>query len=212
VLRISPRQVQVVANLICGEKDEPTEYRTRPEIESFVLFTNTGIQLPASGVSRFNYASLFIDLAQTSNPTEGASGLSRATEQILEALLDVREFSSEDLRDEALLRVNQAVLNGIPVEARIAADGSVEIVSTRQTRAQRVLDEQIHTAFGEKISESALEASRAHYAKARRHLTAANPDYENAAKEAVTSLESLVLTLSGESGYTPAIKKATLWA
>ena len=128
---------------------------------------------------------------------------------ILGALLDLREFPSEDQRDAALLRVNE-ILRGIPVGARIADDGSVEIVSTPQTRSQRVLDEQIHTVFGEAISESTLDASRTHYAKARRHVTAANPDYENAAKEAVTSLESLVVTLTGESDYTRAIRKAAL--
>jgi hypothetical protein len=209
MLRLSPRQIQALAGLILGGGDDsPVQYRTRTEIESLVQLANTGIEFSGYGLSRFDYASRFIDLAQTGS-SEGASGLSRATEQILEALLDVREFASEDLRDEALLRINQSVLNGIPAEARIADDGSVEIVSTRQTRSQRVLDEQIHTAFGGTVSESALIASRTHYAKARRHLTAANPDYENAAKEAVTSLESLVLTLTGETDFIRAIRKMT---
>jgi hypothetical protein len=101
------------------------------------------------------------------------------------------------------------VLNGLPVEARIAGDGTVEVVSTKQTRSQRVLDDQIHSVFGQAVEPADLAASRTHYAKTRRYLTAASADYENAAKEAVSSLESLVAALTGESDFTRAIKKAT---
>jgi len=105
-------------------------------------------------------------------------------------MLDLREFATEDKRDEALLTVNEA-LKGIPVEARIVGDGTVEVVSTKQTRSQRVLEEQIHSVFGHVVEAAELEASRTHYAKARRYLTAADADFENAAKEAVSALESL---------------------
>jgi hypothetical protein len=127
---------------------------------------------------------------------------------MVEALLDRREFSSESRRDEALLKANQ-ILTGMPVEARIGPDGSVQVVSTSRSRAQEVLDKQIHTAFRTVIDDSALTASRMHYTKAKRYLEAAQPDYENAAKEAVSSIESLVKSLTGESDYTKAIKKAT---
>jgi hypothetical protein len=134
--------------------------------------------------------------------------LSTETEKVIASVLDGREFSSEDRRDEGLLKVNE-LLRGIPVEARVATDGTTQVVSTRQTRGQRVLDEQIHTVFGETISDASLSASRTHYAKAQRYLMAADPDYENAAKEAVSSIESLVKVLTGESSYARAIRKAT---
>ncbi len=119
-----------------------------------------------------------------------ARAASRARSKIIEAMLDLREFATEDKRDEALLTVNEA-LKGIPVEARIVGDGTVEVVSTKQTRSQRVLEEQIHSVFGHVVEAAELEASRTHYAKARRYLTAADADFENAAKEAVSALESL---------------------
>jgi len=106
------------------------------------------------------------------------------------------------------LAVNQ-ILSGLPVEARVAADGSVQVTSTKQTRAQSLLDEQIHTVFGTVVADSALAAARIHYAKSQRYLNAADPDFENAAKEAVSCVESLVKTLTGEADYTRAIKKAT---
>jgi hypothetical protein len=178
------------------------------DIESFVKFSEADFGgLTPGSLSRRNYACMVIEAAQD-RKIEGGSGLGREVEKIIEALLDRREFDSEDQRDEALLKVNQ-ILAGLPAEARVAADGSVQVVSTKQTRAQRVLDEQIHTVFGGVIADSELAASRIHYAKARRYLGAADPDYENAAKEAVSSVESLVTRLTGESDYTRAIKKAT---
>jgi hypothetical protein len=209
MLRLSPRQIQNLATLICGDADDsPTEYRRFVDIEAFVNFT--GVEVDAEkldGASRWKYASSFVQAAQSSG-SEGSSGLTRDMEQVIESLLDLREFPSEDRRDEALLKLNQ-ILAGVPVEARVAGDGSVSIVSTTQPRSQRVLDEQIHTTFGEVIMDSSLAAPRTHYAKAQRFLNAADPDYENAAKEAVSALESLVKTLTGESDYTRAIKKAT---
>ncbi len=209
MLRLSPRQIQNIGTLICGDgEDSPTDYRRYVDIEGFFRFTGvTTDESTLDTASRWKYACSFIEAAQASSE-EGASGLARNVEMIIEALLDLREFRSEDQRDEALLKLNQT-LTGIPVEARVAADGSVQVVSTRTSRSQRVLDEQIHTVFGEIVSDSALAASRMHYAKAQRHLNAADPDFENAAKEAVSSVESLVKVLTGESDYTRAIKKAT---
>jgi hypothetical protein len=209
VLRLSPRQIQSLATLICGDgEDSPTDYRRFVDIEAFISFTGVHVDADSlDGASRWKCASSFVQAAQSSN-SEGSSGLARDAEQVIESLLDLREFSSEDRRDEALLKVNQ-ILAGIPVEAQVAGDGSVSIASTTQPRSQRVLDEQIHTTFGEVIADSSLAASRMHYAKAQRFLNAADPDYENAAKEAVSALESLAKTLTGESDYTRAIKKAT---
>jgi len=207
MLRLSPRQIQSLATLICGGEDLPTEYRRMVDIEAFLRFSDAQIGEFDSGGSRWTYSCAFTEAAQ-SVAVKGASGLSREIEKIIEALLDVREFRSEDQRDEALLEVNQ-ILAGIPVEAQVAGDGSVKVVSTKRSRSQRVLDEQIHTVFGQVVADARLAASRSHYAKAQRYLTAADPDYENAAKEAVSSIESLVKVLTGVSDYSRAIKKVT---
>lgn len=209
MLRLSPRQIQALASRICGEDDHGNfEYRRMVDIESFISFTGAEYaDFGGIGMSRWNYSVAFLEAAQSSG-SEGVSGLSTELEKVIKALLDVREFSSEARRDGALLDVS-GILKGTPINVRVATDGSVELVSTKQTRAQRVLDEQIHTVFGEVIADSALAAARMHYAKALRHLTAATPDYENAAKEAVSSIESLVRKLTGEPSYTRAIKKAT---
>lgn len=206
--RLSPRQVQSLAGCICGDdEDGPFDYRRMVDIDSFVRFTGAEVgEFGEGGLSRWNYSVAFIEAAQLEGG-EGPSGLSIEVEKILAALLDLREFRNEDRRDEALLKVN-GILSGIPVEARVASDGSVQIVSTKQTRSQRILDEQIHTVFGEVLDDADLNASRLHYAKAKKYLEAADPDYENAAKEAVSSVESLVRALTGESDYTKAIKKA----
>jgi hypothetical protein len=208
MLHLSPRQVQALAALICGDGDLPTDYRRFVDLEQFFRWAGITVQFESSGMSRKTYAAAFIEGAEALSETEGASGLAVEVEQILEAVLDLREFETEDKRDEALLMVNQ-ILQGIPVEARVAADGSIQIASTTQTRAERVIDEQIHTVFGEVVTDSALAASRTHYAKAKRYLTGADPDYENAAKEAVSSLESLFKVLTGENDFRRAIRKAT---
>jgi hypothetical protein len=208
MLRLSPRQIQALADLVCGNGEEPTDYRRFVDIEAFMRWAGLTVSFDATGMSRSTFVQAWIEGSEALSEGEGKSGLAREIEQIIEALLDLREFRSEDQRDAALLRVNE-ILKGLPVEARVAADDSVEVVSIRQTRSQRVLDEQIHTVFGEAIASSALAASRTHYAKAHRHLTAASPDYENAAKEAVSSLESVVLTLTRERDFGRAIRKAT---
>jgi hypothetical protein len=117
-------------------------------------------------------------------------------------------FLSDTTHAAALAKVN-VILKGIPVGARIASDATVQLTSTKQTQSQRILEEQIHTVFGEVVAGSRLAAARTHYAKAKRHLTATEPDYENAAKEAVLAVESLVVTLTGESDFTKAVRKAT---
>ncbi len=207
-LRLSPRQIQAIASCICGDdSDEAFEYRRMVDIDAFISFTGAQPgEFGVDGLSRWNYAIAFLDACQATDE-RGASGLLYQIERVIEALLNLREFSSEDKRDQALLRVNE-ILKGVPVEARLTAEGSAQLASTKRTRPQQVLDKTIHTAFGQMIAESALAAPRAHYAKATRFLTASDPDYENAAKEAVSSLESLVRKMTGEPDYTRAIRKA----
>lgn len=62
--------------------------------------------------------------------------------------------------------------------------------------------------FEKVLKNSHLAPARAHYTKARRLLKASEPDYENAAKEGVRAVESLVKILTGESDFNKAIEKA----
>lgn len=81
--------------------------------------------------------------------------------------------------------------------------------STQEGRGQNVLDEQIHTVFEISITESDLAAACLHYTKAKWFLGGATPDYENAAKEAVASVEALATAMTGERDLPAAIRKAT---
>jgi hypothetical protein len=201
--------VQALAGCVCG--DDPSEYfgyRRHVDIDDFFAFTGVEVNEPEpEGLSRWNRAAWFIDRCQRSEQS-GSSGLPTNIEAFLRALLDRREFDSEDGHDRALLHVNE-ILRGMPVEIRAVPCGAVEVVSTTRTQAQEVLDAQIHTVFGVALADSELDAARTHYAKAKRYLEAAVPDYENAAKEAVSSVESLVRALTAEKDYTAAIKGAT---
>lgn len=206
MVRLSPRQIQTLANFVCGDTSGPFGYRRMVDIDAFFEFTGAEPVGSVEGGSRWTSACGFIESCQRSQ-AEGESGLSREVEKVIEALLDRREFDSDADRDEGVRMVNEA-LRGVPVEVRVAGDGSVRAVSTKRTRSQVVLDEQIHTAFGTVIRESDLAAARTHYSKAKRYLSGPERDYENAAKEAVSSLESLVLALTGESDFARAVKKA----
>ena len=203
--RLSPRHVQAFGGFICGGDGELFEYRRMVDIESFFNFAGAD---PGhfNGGSRWQSACNFVD-ACNATAEQGPSELPRAVEQVLIALLDLREFSSVEQRALAVDKVNEA-LRGIPVTVRIAADGTPQVVSTRRSREQSLLDEQIHTVFGDALKDSQLHAAREHYAKARRYIYGRDPDYENAAKEAVCSIESLATVLTGAPDLPKALKKA----
>ncbi len=208
MLRLSPRQVQTIAGFICGGGDaDAFDYRRMVDILGFIEFTGAAFGTYALGSSRWNTACNFIDACQ-STAEQGSSELPRAIEQVLVALLDPREFSSDEMRALAVEKVKDA-LRGIPVTIRLATDGIAQIVSTRRTREQSLLDEQIHTVFGDALKDSQLRAAREHYAKAKRYIYGADPDYPNAAKEAVCSIESLAVVLTGAPDLPKALKKAT---
>jgi hypothetical protein len=196
--------VQTIAGFICGG-DETFEYRRMVDIEEFFVFTDAEPG-PFDGGSRWQTACGFVDACQATSE-QGASELPRAIEQVLVAVLDPREFSSEDRHALAVGKVNE-VLRGITVAVRLAADGTPQVVSTRRTREQSLLDEQIHTVFGEMLKDSELRAAREHYAKAKRYIYGAEPDYPNAAKEAVCTIESLAVVLTRTSDLPKALKKA----
>jgi hypothetical protein len=209
MLRLSPSQIRALAGCITGDVgDEAFAYRTKADIESFIEFTGAEYAIwGGMDLSRADHTIAFIEAAQATG-REGESGLCTEVEKIIVALMDRREFSSDKAHAGAVERMNE-ILKGLPVEVRVATDGTIGVASTLRTQAQRVLDEQIHTVFGEVVAGSKLAAARTHYAKAKRYLAGPDPDYENAAKESVLAVESLVVTLTGESDFTKAIRKAT---
>ena len=71
-----------------------------------------------------------------------------------------------------------------------------------------MLEDQIHTAFGEVINGEELTSARSHYVKARRFLEGPVPDFENCCKESVCSIEALATAMTGERDLPKAIRKA----
>lgn len=205
-LRLSPKQAQAIAGCICGEV-APWEYRRMVDIASFVRFTGTGIEHDALAGSRFKSALAFVEEAEA-DTERGPSGLSRNTEKVLAALLDRREFDSDERHQESVQVVRDA-LGGLPIEIRLDDTAQVEIVSTRRDRARGILDEQIHTVFGNVLTSGDLSAARRHYGKAKGFLQGREPDYENSCKESVCTIESLVTAMTGEPNLPAAIKKAS---
>jgi hypothetical protein len=61
--------------------------------------------------------------------------------------------------------------------------------------------------FGKTLGDEALSAARAHYRKAKRYVEGAEPGYENACKESVCTIESIVLTLAGGNDLVKALRK-----
>lgn len=203
-VRLSPRQVQSLAGFICGG-EAPWPYRRMVDILSFMRFT--GAEMPADPEpgSRFTSACAFIEHAEAAEET-GPSGLSVDTEKVVAALLDRREFEGDDDYVAAVAEVRDA-LGGLPVKLVTAAHG-VEIQSAWRARGQSILENRIHTVFGQVVASDDLRAARTHYAKARRFLEGPVPDYENACKESVCSIEALATAMTGERDLPRAVKKA----
>ncbi|MGZ4287997.1 MAG: hypothetical protein ACXVHB_26820 [Solirubrobacteraceae bacterium] len=203
-LRLSPKQVQALAGFICGG-ETPWAYRRMVDILSFMRFTGATMPADPEPGSRFISACAFIEHTEASDQT-GHSGLSADTEKVLVALLDRREFDNDADHVAAVGQVRDAVA-GLPIMITAEPYG-IEIHSAWRDKAQSVLEERIHTAFGDVIAGEDLAAARAHYIKARRFLEGPVPDYENCCKESVCSIEALATAMTGERDLPRAIKKA----
>jgi hypothetical protein len=171
-----------------------------------VRFTSVEIAHDVEVGSRFVSACAFLEEADERGQA-GHSGLGRDTEKVLEALLDRREFDTDEQHRAAVQSVRDTLV-GLPLEVVADDTGQIEILGTRRDRARRLLDEQIHTAFGDVLSNENLASARRHYGKAKGFLEARQPDYENSCKESVCTLESLATALTGEKDLPMAIKKA----
>jgi hypothetical protein len=209
VPRLSPRQIRDLADCILGDGDAGEhgfQYRTHAQLDAFFDFTGSESQPADDSGSRATRAAGWLSAANRGD--EGASGLPVDVERILRALLDRREFDSADDQGRGVARV-ATVLEGVNVRIAVDGNGGLELRSARRGARQAVLETQIHTVFETSIRDADLDAARIHYAKARRHLDAAEPDFENSAKEAVSSVEALAVVMTGERDLPAAIRKAT---
>jgi hypothetical protein len=203
-VRLSPRQVDAVASAFCGDNATPFAYRTGTQLTRFVAFTGVDVSW-LEGSSRFYDMQAFVDACNGTAP--GPSGLPVGLERVFEALLDLREFSDRETQARAIADLMRA-LSSLPVEFVVDRGGQVEVRGQGHTPAQAIIEEEITTVFGEALQDSRLAAAREHYRKAKGLLNGRDPDYANAAKEAVCAIESLIKALTGETDFNRAIEKA----
>lgn len=199
--KLSPRQVDDLANRICGGEGA-FEYRTANQLDQFFDFADIDVS-EAGGGSRFYFTQDVVAGANRSSP--GPSGLPQAIEEVVKALLDPREFKDTARHVDAVDDVAELLRPaGALAEFR---DPDVVLRSTRRSRSQEVLEEQIHTVFGKTVDDEAFSAARTHYRKAKRYVEAPGVDYENACKEAICSIESIALTLTGGSDLVKELRR-----
>jgi hypothetical protein len=199
--KLSPRQVDDLASRIIGEVDS-FDYRTANQIDQFFDFAEIDVS-EAEGGSRFYFTQDV--LARANRSQLGASGLPSEIETIVKALLDPREFKEGGARHGDAVDDVAELLRpaGAVVEFR---DPDVVLRSTRRSRSQKVLDDQIHTVFGQTLTDEAFSAARTHYRKAKRYVEGPEVDYENSCKEAICTIESMVLTLTGGTDLVKALR------
>lgn len=203
-MELSPRQIESLAGAICGGEGTPIDYRSSERIDRFRAFVGIDVEW-TPGSSRWKDTVAFLEACN--GDQIGRSELPTNIERVVTALLDRREFSTDQSQDQAIGFIRD-ILAGQPLAIRHDSYRNIEIVSTRNSAGQDVIEQEIHTVFERVVGEEDLRAARAHYKKARQMLTAGQPDYENAAKEAVCCIESLSATLTGERNLNQAMAKA----
>lgn len=199
--KLSPRQVDDLANRILGGV-ESFEYRTANQIDQFFDFAEIDVT-EAGGGSRFYFTQ---DVVARANRSQlGASGLPSEIEMIIKALLDPREYKGAAQHGDAVDDIAELLRPaGAVAEFK---DPEVVLRSTRRSKSQKVLEEQIHTVFGQALNDEAFSAARTHYRKARRYVEGPEVDYENSCKESMCAIESIVLTLAGGTDLVKELRK-----
>lgn len=153
--------------------------------------------------SRFYYTQEVV--ARANRSTLGSSGLPSEIEAIVKALLDPREFKDREKHRDAVDDLAE-VLRPAGAVAEFNHP-YVLLRSTRTSKGQKVLEEQIHTVFGQALDDEAFSAARTHYRKARRYVQGPGVDYENSCKESMCAIESIVLTLGGGTDLVKELRK-----
>jgi hypothetical protein len=200
--RLSPRQVDDLVVRICGGSGDAFEYRTANQLHQFFDFAEADTSEAGDG----SRASVTQNVVGSANRTTlGTSGLPEGIEKIVKSLLDPREFADATQHADAVDDVAELLRPaGALAEFR---DPDVVLRSTRVSRGQRVLEEQVHTVFGKTLDDEAFTAARTHYRKAKRYASGSEADYENACKESMCAIESMVLTLTGGSDLVKALRR-----
>ncbi len=190
--RLSPRQIDDLVSRVCGESVDAFEYRTANQLRQFFDFADVDVSEAGAG-SRGSVTQNVVTAANKTTP--GVSGLPGGIEKIVKALLDPREFTDEARHADAVDDLAELLRPaGALAEFR---NPNVVLRSTQMSRGQKVLEEQVHTVFGETLDDEAFTSARTHYRKARRYASGPEADYENACKESMCAIESMVLTLTG---------------
>lgn len=205
--RLGSRRAQTLAAYLCGD-DSNDLFPYRRHVDLTDLFQDLAHAAPGwddPGESRYRRASSFV--AECNRTEFGKSGFPKGIEDLVAYLLDLGEFESAADRNSAvdLLR---AVFDGYKVSLHVR-DVAVSLVSTETNARQKIIDATFETAFGETLSDGDLRVARLHFQKARSFARGESPDYENAVKEAVSSIESYLKTLTGEKDFKKALAKAT---
>lgn len=199
VPKLSPRQLEALASRICGS-DTPFSYRTAKQLDDFFDFAEVDVAEAAG--SRFQFT---VEVLRSANRGPlGDSQLPEGIERVVAAVLDRREFDDDPQHADAVDEIAELMR---PAGATLETSRSgVTLRSTARTKSQEILDQQIHTVFGETLGDEALAPARTHYRKAKRYLEQSEPDFENASKESVCSIESIVLTLADGADLPTAVR------
>lgn len=203
-MKLSPEEIDVLANCICGGEGTSIEYRTATSINRFRAFVGAKVDWE-TGSSRFYDAVAYLEACNETQP--GRSGLPQAIEKVVVALVDRRQFKSHAAQDEVLEQLSK-MLEVHQGELRLDVRRRVDLISSTSSPGQEILNDEIHTIFEKLVRDPDLDAAREHYRKARRFLNASDPDFANAAKEGVCAVESLLGALTGERDFNKAVGKA----
>lgn len=202
-MKLGPTEIDGLAGCICGGDGTSQPYRTGTNIDRFRGFVGARVSWMPGG-SRFYDSQSYLEACNETAP--GATGLPSAIEKVITGLVDRRHFDRDDAQDDAIAEVTR-ILDFHQVRFVVGPRREVELVAA-QTPGQEVIDAEIHTAFESVLRESDLASAREHYRKARRFLRSAEPDYANAAKEAVCAVEAMLLALTQERDFNRAVERA----
>lgn len=205
--RLGNRRIQQLASCVCGDHEGGAfPYHRHVDLTEF--FEDLGAEMPGwkdSDESRWSRSCSFV--AACNRTKLGPSGMPTGIETLVENLLDIGEFESTSDRGRAVY-VIRPIFDGYPVTIE-ADELSAHLLSTATSRSQQMIDERFEAIFGDTINDSELNVARLHFRKARGFLRGPSLDYENAAKEAVSSVESYLKTLTQEQDFKTALRKAT---
>lgn len=205
--RLGSMRLKQLAACACGD-EHPFSYKRHVDLDAFFRdLASATKSFVDPGEANASRATRAVEFVAACNRTErGRSGMPRGIETLVERLLDIGEFESVADRTAAASELAK-VFDGYAVRVETNEDAAT-LRATNKSRGQEIIDEQFETIFGDTVKDSELNVARVHFRKARRFRDAAEPDYENAVKEAVSAVEAYLRTLTGEKDFKKALQKA----